>query len=48
MKRTTGYNSTYTQGRVSCLADSFAVAESLVLRTNFCAKNPAVRVVANR
>jgi hypothetical protein len=47
-KRNTAYNSTYTQGGVSCLADSFAQAGSSVLRTNFCAKKPALRVAANR
>jgi hypothetical protein len=44
----TGYTSTYTQGWVSCLADTFVQAESSVLRTNFCAKKPALRVAANR
>lgn len=45
--RTAG-NSTYTQGGVSCPADTFVEAESSVLRTNFCAKNPALRVAAKR
>lgn len=40
-------NSTYTLGGVSCLADTFVQAESLVLRTNFSAKKPALRVAAN-
>ena len=42
------HNSSYTQGGVSCLADSFVVAESSVLRTNFSAKKPALRVAAKR
>jgi hypothetical protein len=41
-------NSTYTQGGVSCLSDTFVQTESSVLRTNFCAKKPALRVAANR
>ena len=34
-------NSTYPKGGVSCSADTFVQAESLVLRMKFCAKNPA-------
>jgi hypothetical protein len=41
-------NSTYTQGRVSCIADTFVQAESSVPRINFSAKKPALRVGANR
>jgi hypothetical protein len=41
-------NSTYTQGRVSCIADTFVQAESSVLRTNFCAEKPAHRQSAKR
>jgi hypothetical protein len=41
-------NSTYTQGGVSSPLDSFVVTESSVLRTNFCAKKPALRVAAKR
>ncbi|MCZ2131578.1 MAG: hypothetical protein LC116_00055, partial [Bacteroidetes bacterium] len=41
-------NSTYPKGGVSCSADSFVVAESSVLRMKFSAKNPALRVAANR
>lgn len=41
-------NSTYTQGRVSCIADTFVQAESSVPRINFSAKKPALRVAANR
>jgi hypothetical protein len=47
-ERKTAYNSTYTQGGVSSPLDSFVVTESSVLRTNFCAKKPALRVAAKR
>jgi len=46
--RTTGYNSTYPKGGVSCFADTFVQAESSVLRMKFIGKNPALRVAANR
>ena len=36
-------NSTLAIGGVSSPLDSFEVAESSVLRTNFCAENPANR-----
>jgi len=42
------HNSTYPKGGVSCFADTFVQAESSVLRMNFCGKNPALRVAANR
>ena len=41
-------NSTYPKGGVSSPLDSFVVAESSVLRTNFCAENPAHRQSAKR
>ena len=41
-------NSTLAIGGVSSPLDSFVVAESSVLRTNFCAKNPAHRQSAKR
>jgi hypothetical protein len=47
-ERKTPYNSTYPKGGVSCSADSFVVAESLVLRMKFGGKNPALRVAAKR
>jgi len=47
-ERKSAANSTYTQGGVSCLADTFVQAESSVLRTNFCAEKPALRVAAKR
>jgi hypothetical protein len=39
-KRSTGYNSTYPKGGVSCSADRFVVAESSVLRMKFSGKIP--------
>jgi hypothetical protein len=48
MSNTTGYNSTFAIGGISCSADSFVVAESLVLRINICGKNPAHRKSAKR
>ena len=42
------YNSTLAIGGVSSPLDSFVVAESSVLRTNFCGKSPALRVAAKR
>ncbi len=41
-------NSTMAIGGVSSSIDSFVVAESSVLRTNFCAKKPAHRQSAKR
>ena len=41
-------NSTLAIGGVSSPLDSFVVAESSVLRTNFCAKKPAHRQSAKR
>jgi len=37
----TAYNSTLAIGGVSSPLDSFVVAESSVLRSNFCAEKPA-------
>jgi len=47
-ERKTGHNSTYPKGGVSCSKDKFVVAESSVLRTNFCAEKPAHRQSAKR
>ena len=47
MRKTTG-NSTLAIGGVSSPLDSFVVTVSSVLRTNFCAEKPALRVAANR
>ena len=44
----TGYNSTLAIGGVSSPLDSFVVAKSSVLRTNFCAEKPAHRQSAKR
>ena len=41
--RSTRHNSTLAIGGVSSPLDSFVVAESSVLRTNFCAEKPAHR-----
>ena len=41
-------NSTLAIGGVSSPLDSLVVAESSVLRTNFCAEKPAHRQSANR
>ena len=41
-------NSTFAIGGVSFSADSFVQAESFVLRTDICAKNPAHRKSSNR
>ena len=41
-------NSTLAIGGVSSPLDSFVVAESSVLRTNFCAEKPAHRKSAKR
>jgi hypothetical protein len=47
-ERITAANSTLAIGGVSSPFDSFVVAESSVLRTNFCGKKPAHRQSANR
>jgi hypothetical protein len=47
-ERKTTYNSTFAIGGVSCSADSLVVAESSVLRINFCGKRPAHRKSAKR
>jgi hypothetical protein len=48
MEIITAANSTLAIGGVSSPLDSFEVAESSVLRTNFCAKKPAHRQSAKR
>ena len=45
---TTGYNSTYPKGGVSCSKDSFVVNQTLVFQIKFSGKSPALRVAANR
>jgi len=47
-ERTTGYNSTYPKGGVSCSKDSFVVNQTLVFQIKFCCKSPALRVAAKR
>ena len=47
-RRTHVHNSTLAIGGVSSPFDSFVVAESSVLRTNFCAEKPAHRQSAQR
>jgi hypothetical protein len=47
-ERNTAYNSTLAIGGVSSPLDSFVVAESSVLRTNFCTEKPAHRQSAKR
>jgi hypothetical protein len=46
--RTTGYNSTYPKGGVSCSKDSLVVNQTLVFQIKFCGKSPALRVAAKR
>ena len=48
MESLAAYNSTLAIGGVSSPLDSFEVAESSVLRTNFCAIKPAHRQSAKR
>ncbi len=45
-KRSTGNNSTYPKGGVSCSKDSFVGNGSLVFQIKFCGKSPALRVAA--
>jgi hypothetical protein len=44
----TGYNSTFAIGGISCFADSFVVKESAVPRMNIGAEKPAHRKSAKR
>jgi len=46
--RTTGYNSTYPKGGLSCSKDSFVVNQTLFFQIKFCGKSPALRVAAKR
>ncbi len=48
LKRKTTGNSILAIGGVSSPLDSFVIAESSVLRTNFCAEKPAHRQSAKR
>jgi hypothetical protein len=53
MTRTTGYNSTYPKGGVSCSKDSLVVNQTLdfqiiPIAIGICGKSPALRVAAER
>ena len=48
MRERASDNSTLAIGGVSSPLDSFVLAESSVLRTNFCAEKPAHRLHAKR
>jgi hypothetical protein len=48
VNRNTAHNSTLAIGGVPSPLDSLVVAESSVLRTNFCAEKPAHRQSAKR
>jgi hypothetical protein len=48
IERKATHNSTLAIGGVPSPLDSFVVAESSVLRTNFCAKKPGHRQSAKR
>ena len=47
-QESTGGNSTYPKGGVSCSKDSFVVNQTLVFQMKFCSKSPALRVAAKR
>jgi hypothetical protein len=47
-QESTGGNSTYPKGGVSCSKDSFVVNQTLVFQIKFCGKSPALRVAAER
>ena len=47
-RRSTGYNSTYPKGGVSCSKDSFVVNQTLVFQIKFYGKIPALRLAAKR
>jgi hypothetical protein len=46
--RTTGYNSTYPKGGVSCSKDSFVVNQTLVFQIKFCGENRDFRQAQKR
>ncbi len=43
-----GHNSAFAIGGVWCIADSFVVADSSVLRINICGEKPAHQKSVNR
>ena len=47
-QESTGGNSTYPKGGVSCSKDNFVVNQTLVFQIEFCGKSPALRVAAKR
>ena len=47
-ERTTGGNSTYPKGGVSCSKDRFVVTRTFVFLINICGESPALRVAAKR
>ena len=47
MSKTTGYNSTFAIGGISCSADRFVVTESSVLSINICAETPPIANLQN-
>jgi hypothetical protein len=47
IKELAAYNSTYPIGGVASPLDSFVVAKSSVLRTNFCGKSPPIDNLQN-
>ncbi len=47
MTKSTGHNSTFAIGGVSCSADSLVVAESFVLRINISGKIPPIANLPN-
>ena len=47
-QESTGGNSTYPKGGVSCSKDSFVVNQTLVFQIKFCGDSPALRVAAKR
>ena len=46
--KSTGHNSIFAIGGVSCSANSFVVSESAVIRIKICAEKPTHRKYANR
>jgi hypothetical protein len=48
IKKSTGYNSTYPKGGVSCSKDSFVVNQTLVFQIKLFGKSPVLRVAAKR
>ena len=47
-RRTTGYNSTYPKGGVSCSKDSLVVNGSLVFQIKFCGEIATFAIASTR